>query len=30
MWQEIWRQLNGFPPVVADVEPSLGGGKAGK
>ncbi|MFZ4467030.1 MAG: HlyD family secretion protein [Phycisphaerales bacterium] len=21
VWQEIWRQLNGFPPVVADVEP---------
>ncbi len=25
-WQEIWRQLNGFPPVVADVEPASGGG----
>lgn len=22
LWQEIWRQLNGFPPVVADAEPS--------
>jgi multidrug resistance efflux pump len=21
LWQEIWRQLNGFPPVVADAEP---------
>jgi multidrug efflux pump subunit AcrA (membrane-fusion protein) len=21
LWQEIWRQLNGFPPVVADREP---------
>ncbi len=25
LWQEAWRQLNGFPPVVADKEP---GGKA--
>ncbi len=25
---EIWRQLNGFPPVIADKEPQ--GGKAGK
>ena len=22
VWQEVWRQLNGFPPVVADKEPS--------
>jgi hypothetical protein len=21
LWREIWRQLNGFPPVVADGEP---------
>jgi multidrug resistance efflux pump len=21
LWSEIWRQLNGFPPVVADEEP---------
>jgi membrane fusion protein, adhesin transport system len=21
LWKEIWRQLNGFPPVVADKEP---------
>jgi hypothetical protein len=21
LWREAWRQLNGFPPVVADVEP---------
>lgn len=21
LWKEIWRQLNGFPPVVADTEP---------
>jgi adhesin transport system membrane fusion protein len=21
LWSEIWRQLNGFPPVVADAEP---------
>jgi len=21
LWQELWRQLNGFPPVVAKVEP---------
>jgi hypothetical protein len=27
LWQEIWRQLNGFPPVVADKEP---GAKAEK
>jgi hypothetical protein len=24
---EVWRQLNGFPPVVAPAEPE-GGGKA--
>jgi multidrug resistance efflux pump len=29
VWQEVWRQLNGFPPVVADREPgSKGDGKA--
>jgi multidrug efflux pump subunit AcrA (membrane-fusion protein) len=29
VWQEVWRQLNGFPPVVADKEPgSKGDGKA--
>lgn len=28
MWYEIWRQLNGFPPAVADTEP--GAGKNGK
>ncbi|MFZ9689943.1 MAG: HlyD family secretion protein [Phycisphaerales bacterium] len=22
LWQEVWRQLNGFPPVVAPKEPS--------
>lgn len=22
VWQEVWRQLNGFPPVVADKEPA--------
>ena len=22
VWKEIWRQLNGFPPVVADEDPS--------
>ncbi len=22
LWQEVWRQLNGFPPVVADKEPA--------
>lgn len=21
LWQELWRQLNGFPPVVAKAEP---------
>ena len=21
LWQEIWRQLNGFPPVVSEAEP---------
>ena len=21
LWREVWRQLNGFPPVVADAEP---------
>ncbi|MFM1832474.1 MAG: hypothetical protein RLZZ461_790 [Planctomycetota bacterium] len=21
LWQEIWRQLNGFPPVISDTEP---------
>ena len=21
LWQELWRQLNGFPPVVAETEP---------
>jgi hypothetical protein len=21
LWQELWRQLNGFPPVVAMAEP---------
>jgi hypothetical protein len=21
LWQEAWRQLNGFPPVVSDKEP---------
>ena len=21
LWQEVWRQINGFPPVVADGEP---------
>ena len=21
LWKEIWRQVNGFPPVIADVEP---------
>ena len=23
LWQEIWRQLNGFPPIVADTEPGV-------
>jgi hypothetical protein len=22
LWQEVWRQLNGFPPVVAPKEPA--------
>jgi adhesin transport system membrane fusion protein len=22
LWQEIWRQINGFPPVVSDKEPA--------
>ena len=32
VWQEIWRQLNGFPPVVAEYEPGRksGDGDAGK
>jgi hypothetical protein len=21
LWKEIWRQVNGFPPVIADAEP---------
>ncbi len=32
LWYEVWRQLNGFPPVVADAEPVRGkvqsGGKS--
>lgn len=29
VWQEVWRQLNGFPPVIADKEPgSKSDGKA--
>lgn len=27
LWQEVWRQLNGFPPVVAKTEPKSGGEK---
>lgn len=28
LWQELWRQLNGFPPVVSDKEPGgMGSGK---
>jgi len=23
LWKEIWRQINGFPPVVADKEPEV-------
>jgi adhesin transport system membrane fusion protein len=26
VWYEIWRQLNGFPPVIADEEPKSGMG----
>jgi hypothetical protein len=29
LWYEAWRQINGFPPVVAMSEPA-GGGKPGK
>jgi multidrug resistance efflux pump len=25
LWFEIWRQLNGFPPVVSETEPGKGG-----
>jgi len=21
LWQEVWRQLNAFPPIIADKEP---------
>ncbi len=27
LWQEVWRQLNGFPPVVAKTEPKSGAEK---
>ena len=27
LWQEVWRQLNGFPPVVANTEPKSGAEK---
>lgn len=27
LWQEVWRQLNGFPPVVAKTEPKSGADK---
>ena len=30
VWQEVWRQLNGFPPVVADKEPAKASKKANK
>jgi adhesin transport system membrane fusion protein len=30
IWQEAWRQLNGFPPVVADKEPGSGDSKGKK
>lgn len=30
LWFEIWRQLNGFPPVVADGEPDKFEGKLGR
>jgi multidrug resistance efflux pump len=23
LWKEIWRQINGFPPVIADKEPEV-------
>ena len=29
LWYEVWRQLNGFPPVVADAEPVRGKAKSG-
>ncbi len=30
LWFEIWRQLNGFPPVVADGEPDKFQGRLGQ
>ena len=30
LWFEIWRQLNGFPPVVADGEPEKFKGRLGR
>ena len=30
LWQEIWRQLNGFPPVVAPSEPGKEMGKSSR
>lgn len=30
LWFEIWRQLNGFPPVVADGEPDKFQGRLGR
>jgi multidrug resistance efflux pump len=30
IWQEAWRQLNGFPPVVADKEPGAAESKGKK
>jgi multidrug resistance efflux pump len=30
LWFEIWRQLNGFPPVVADGEPEKFQGRLGR
>ena len=30
LWQEIWRQLNGFPPVVSEKEPGSYSAAKGK
>lgn len=27
LWKEVWRQINGFPPVVSDTEPGKEGAK---
>ncbi|MFN3323754.1 MAG: HlyD family secretion protein [Bryobacteraceae bacterium] len=30
IWFEIWRQFNGFPPVISETEPGASPGKRGK